>query len=164
MEVRFVNKKGVTLIELIIVMVIIAIGAVLFVPNLGPWLDNYRLRRDTRDVTSTLRMANMKAISTNLEYRVYFNSATRQYMTERGNQSSGSTNWKGDWDTNPAQNPAREGFVNDLHPGVTINFNGWIEFNPDSSCNSTTIILTNSKGRQTTITLIPSTGKVNVSF
>jgi len=44
------NRKGVTLIELIVVMVIIAIGAVLLAPNIGAWLPNYRLRSATRDI------------------------------------------------------------------------------------------------------------------
>ena len=66
------NKKGVTLIELIVVFVIIAIGAVLMVPNLSPWMANYRLRSATRDITSTLRVAQMKAVSNNLNYQVLF--------------------------------------------------------------------------------------------
>jgi prepilin-type N-terminal cleavage/methylation domain-containing protein len=155
------NKKGVTLIELIVVMVIIGIGAVLFAPNIGAWLPNYRLRSATRDITSTLRMANMRAVSTNLEYRVYFNVAQRKYWTERGNQSSGSTNWKG---TTALDNAARDGSIKDLPSGVTISYNGFIEFNPNSTCTGAPpITLTNSKGKQSAITLVTSTGKVNVS-
>lgn len=156
-----INKKGVTLIELIVVMVIIAIGAVLLAPNIGAWLPNYRLRSATRDIVSTLRTANMKAVSTNLEYRVYFSSGERKYWIERGNQSSNSTNWVG---TTDPGNPARDGAINDLPTGVTINFTGNIEFNPDSTCNTQTLVLTNSKGKQSRITLVSSTGKVNVSY
>jgi len=151
------NKKGVTLVELIVVMVIIAIGALLIAPNIGAWLPNYRLRSAARDIVSTMRTAQMKAISTNLEYRSYFNSAERKYWIERGNQSSGSTNWVG---TTNVGNAAREGALNTLPSGVTINFNSFIEFNPDSTCNAATIIVTNSKGKQSSITVVPSTGRV----
>jgi len=72
MSMRKRNKKGITLIELVVVMIIIAIGAVLLVPNIGGWLPNYRLRSATRDIVSTLRTAQMKAVSSNLEYRVSF--------------------------------------------------------------------------------------------
>ena len=154
------NKKGVTLIELIVVMVIIAIGATLMAPNIGAWLPNYRLRSATRDLVSTMRTAQMKAVSTNLEYRAYFNTAERKYWIERGNQSSGSTNWVG---TDAVDNAAREGALNTLPSGVTINFNGFIEFNPDSTCNAATITLTNNKGKQSAITLTPSTGRVKIS-
>lgn len=153
-----INKKGVTLIELIVVMVIIAIGAVLLAPNIGAWLPNYRLRSATRDIVSTLRTANMKAISTNLEYRVYFDSGERKYWIERGNQSSNSTNWVG---TTADDNAARDGALNDLPTGVTINFTGNVEFNTDSTCNAPPkIIVTNNKGKQYEITLTSSTGKV----
>lgn len=148
-----INKEGVTLIELIVVLVIIAIGAVLLAPNIGVWLPNYRLRSATRDIISTLRTANMRAISTNLEYRVQFDAnPPARYWMERGNQSSNSTVW------------TTEGSIHELPTGVTINFTGDIEFNPDSTCNTQTLVLTNSKGKQSRITLVSSTGKVNVSY
>jgi general secretion pathway protein H len=154
------KRDGVTLIELIVVMVIITIGATLMAPNIVTWLSNYRLRTATRDIISTLRSANMKAVSSNLEYRVYFDS-NGTYWTERGNQSSNSNNWVG---TTDPDNAAREGVINDFPTGVTVSFtgSGFIEFNPNSTCNAATITLTNSKGKQFSITLVPSTGKVNV--
>jgi prepilin-type N-terminal cleavage/methylation domain-containing protein len=156
-----INKKGVTLIELIVVFVIIAIGAVLLAPNIGAWLPNYRLRSATRDIVSTMRTSQMKAVSTNLEYRSYFNAGERKYWIERGNQSSNSTNWVG---TTASDNAAREGSLNSLPSGVTISFTGFVEFNPDSTCNASTITLTNNKGKQSAITLVSSTGRVNVSY
>src|SRR4030043_1311356 len=76
------NKKGVTLIELVVVFVIIAIGAVLLVPNIGGWLPSYRLRSATRDIASTMRTAQMKAVSNNMEYRVFFPDAS-SYVLQR---------------------------------------------------------------------------------
>ena len=76
------NRKGVTLIELIVVMVIIAIGAVLMVPNIGAWLPNYRLKSAARDIVSTMRVAQMKAVTSNVEYRVSF--INNSYVIERG--------------------------------------------------------------------------------
>ena len=151
------NKKGVTLIELIVVMVIIGILAAFFAPNIGAWLPNLRLRSAARDIVSTMRTAQTKAVSTNLEYRVYSNSGERKYWTERGNQSSGSTNWVG---TTAPGNPAREGAINDLPTGVTINFNGFIEFNPDSTSSSGSITLQNSRGTERQLTITASTGRV----
>ena len=57
-------------------MVIIAIGAALMVPNIGGWLPNYRLRSATRDIVSTMRTAQMKAVSNNIEYRVNLDDAS----------------------------------------------------------------------------------------
>jgi prepilin-type N-terminal cleavage/methylation domain-containing protein len=149
------NKKGVTLLELVVVFVIIAIGAVLAVPNLGAWLPNYRLRSATRDVVSVLRTAQTKAVSNNLEYRVYFDPA--KFWLERGNLSFNSTNW--------GTPLAKEGGDNALPNGVTITYtSNFVEFNTDSSCGpGATITLTNTKGRNAVITITTSTGKVNVS-
>jgi len=155
------NKKGVTLIEMIVVMGIIAIGAVLFVPNIGGWLPNYRLRSAARDIVSTMRTSQMRAVSRNLEYRIYFNSngGRYRYWTERGNLSSSSTNWVG---TTASTNAAREGVINELPNGITNNFVGFFEFNPDSSSTSGSMILQNNRGTQRRLAVTPSTGRVTI--
>jgi Tfp pilus assembly protein FimT len=158
--VKPMNKKGVTLIELTVVFVIIAMGVVLLAPNISAWLANYRLKSGARDIVSTMRTAQMKAVSTNLQYRVYFNAGEGKYWIEKGNQSSGSSNWVGSADPG---NAAREGAINTLPPGVTIGFMGFIQFNPNSTCNAATITVTNNKGKKSIITLVASTGKINVS-
>src|SRR5512139_107131 len=88
------NRKGITLMELIIVLAIIALGAVLMVPNIGAWLPNYRLRSATRDIVSTMRLAQMKAVSTNVPYTVTFdegnNSYIVQYQTTAGLKDDGA--------------------------------------------------------------------------
>ena len=151
MFIKRMNKKGVTLIELVVVFVIIAIGAVLLVPNIGAWLPNYRLRGATRDIASTMRVAQMKAVSSNLEYRVSF--ANPSFWLERGDQSSGSTNW------------TTEGAIQILPTGITMS--GSLDgsnahFNTNSTCSSGSLILRNTKGTQRTLTLTTSTGRVKI--
>jgi prepilin-type N-terminal cleavage/methylation domain-containing protein len=156
------NKRGITLIELVVVLAIIAIGTMLVVPNMGAWLPNYRLRSGMREIVSVMRVANMKAVSTNVEYRVYFQTVESKFWLERGNQSDNSTNWVG---TTDAGNAAKEGDFNSLPTGVTITTaQSFIEFNPNSTCSALNITLTNSKGRQAGITSVTSTGKVNWTY
>jgi prepilin-type N-terminal cleavage/methylation domain-containing protein len=163
MEVETMNRKGVTFIEVVVVMIIIGIAAVFIVPNIGAWLPNYRLRSTARDIVSTMRTAQMKAVSTNVEYRVYFNfnagDEKYRYWTERGNLSSGSTNWKGTID----DNDAREGGITEFPSGVTNNFAGFIEFNPDSTSSSGSLRLQNSRGTTRLLTITPSTGRVTIA-
>ncbi|MBP1695756.1 MAG: ral secretion pathway protein [Deltaproteobacteria bacterium] len=156
---KHMNHKGVTLIELVVVFVIIAIGAMLTVPNIRAWLPNYRLKSATRDIVSTMRTAQMKAVSTNLQYRVYFNPGEGKYWIEKGDQSSGSTNWVGSVDLD---NAAREGAIYTLPSGVSISPAGFIQFNPNSTCNAATITVSNNRGKRSIITLVMGTGKVNV--
>ena len=141
------NKKGVTLIELIVVFVIIAIGAVLMVPNLRPWMANYRLRSATRDITSTLRVAQMKAVSNNLVYRVSFDTGAKSYTLQR---STGGVY-------------VDEGVAQTLPAGISIVVpgNNVVGFWPNSSSNGGSIQLSNTKNTRT-ITVLPSTGRITI--
>lgn len=147
------NRKGVTLIELIVVMIIIGIAAVFFAPNIGAWLPNYRLRSAARDIVSTMRTAQMKAVSTNLQYRVNFNVAdvgANSYCLERN---------AGGW--------VSEGVIQTLPTGVTIAGNTLpnqrAEFNTNSTSSTGSVTLQNSKGTQRRLTLAPSTGRVTIT-
>ena len=57
--------RGITLIELAVVMAIIAIMGVFMAPAIGEWVDNYRIRQAAREVSADLQFAKMKAISSN---------------------------------------------------------------------------------------------------
>jgi Tfp pilus assembly protein FimT len=132
-------------------MIIIAIGAVLLVPNIGGWLPNYRLKSATRDIVSTLRTAQMKAVSSNLEYRVSF--ANPNFWLERGDLNSASTIW------------TAEGATQTLPSGIQISapFPGNIaHFNPNSTSSTGSMTLTNTKGQTRSITLTTSTGRIKI--
>jgi len=145
-----INKKGVTLIELIVVIVIIAIGAVLLVPNIGAFLPHYRLRSATRDMVSTMRVAQMKAVSNNMEYQVSISMPGGSYVLER--------HTGGLW--------ISEGDTKTLPTGITISSNTFTNpannalFRPNSSSNGGTLDLDNTKGNQRRITVLPSTGRI----
>jgi prepilin-type N-terminal cleavage/methylation domain-containing protein len=146
------RKRGVTLIELVVVMAIIAIGAAFVAPNIGAWIPNYRLRSATRDVTSALRMAQMKAISNNTQYHVSFNPGAGSFILQY--QDTGG-NWIND------------GIAQTLPQGVLINgisfFGNNAQFNPNSTSSTGSITLSNTKGTKKTITLTTSTGKVTIN-
>jgi prepilin-type N-terminal cleavage/methylation domain-containing protein len=146
------NKRGVTLVELIVVMVIIAIGAVLIAPNIGAWLPNYRLRSASRDIVSTMRTAQMKAISNNLVYRVSFNLAgAGSYILEYQNTL-------GAW--------ISDGATQTLPSGVRVSSitlaDNKAQFNPNSTSSTGSLTLSNSRGTQRTVSLTPSTGRIKI--
>jgi prepilin-type N-terminal cleavage/methylation domain-containing protein len=143
------NEKGITLLELIIVMVIIAIGAVLTVPNIGGWLPNYRLRSATRDVVSIMRLAQLKAVSNNTSYRVVFDTVNESYIIEYLNTGS--------W--------VAEGGSQSLPTGVKFNttFAGNITtFLPNSTATDGDITLNNNKGSIKKIRLLGLTGRIKI--
>lgn len=144
------NRRGITLIELIIVMVIIGIGATLMAPGISSWLPRYRLRNATREVASALRLAQLKAISTNTTYRVSFDATAGNFILQY--QDSGG------------------GFVNDdaagsLPPGVrihNINFAGnGADFFPNAMATAGDVVLVNTKGTRKTVRLT-LTGRVRI--
>lgn len=134
------NQRGVTLIELIIVMVIIAIGAALMAPGIGAWMPHYRLRSATRDIASTMRIAQMKAISNNLTYQIAFDPPNRSYVLQ--------------YDTGGII--VNDGDTQVLSNGFQLNttFVGNIAtFRPDSTVTGGNVSLINTKGSQKTIWL-----------
>jgi len=152
------NQKGVTLIELVIVMVIIAIGAALLSPNIGAWMPIYRLKSATRDVISTMRVAQIKAVSSNAWYRVSFNPGQGKFFLE--NSQDLGANW------------TKEGDDQILPTGVQLNTNlqdNVVNFLPDSTATQGNIpsvlvignvTLVNTKGTQKTIQLWGTTGRI----
>ena len=148
------NNGGVTLIELVVVFVIIAIGAVLLTPNIGAWLPNYRLRSATRDIVSTMRTAQMRAISNSIQYRVNFNAAevgvANSFILQR--------NTGGVW--------ANDGAVQTLPAGITMDIDqlpaGRALFNPNSTATAGSTTLRNTKGVQKKISITSATGRVRI--
>jgi prepilin-type N-terminal cleavage/methylation domain-containing protein len=138
------NKKGVTLIELLVVFVVIAIGATLMVPGLNRWLPKYRLRSATRDIASTMRTAQLRAITNNLNYQVVFTPAGGAYILQR---NSGGIEETG-------QVPTGITFVTTF-PGDTV------VFNPNSTATPGSVTVSNAES-QRTITVLSSNGRVSV--
>ena len=146
------NNEGVTLIELVVVLVIIAITASLTVPNIGAWLPIYRLRSATRDIVSTMRTAQMKAVSINSRYRVNFDVLGNGYFVQYQTTS-------GLW--------VNDGTTQNLPPGITLkeaDFGGASQavFNSNSTSSAGSVTLQNTKGSTKKISLTSATGRVNI--
>jgi prepilin-type N-terminal cleavage/methylation domain-containing protein len=149
-----VNKKGVTLIELIVVMVIIGIAAVFFAPNIGAWLPNYRLRSASRDIVSTMRTAQMKAVTTNMAYRVSLTQTPPSYVLQYENPPAGSGNW--------ITEGASQAFPSGISiSAINIAGNNAV-FNPNSTSSSGSMTLQNTRGAERRLTLTSSTGRVRI--
>ena len=85
--------RGLTLLELLVVLVIVAIGVTLAVPNLSRWIENYTVWKASRQLVTDLQLAKMRAVSQGLQHRVAFDIADKSYKIEQGNASRGSTAW-----------------------------------------------------------------------
>ena len=89
------TRNGFTLIELMIAVAIISIIAAIGGVAFNRQLPEYRLSGDTRAIASSLMLARMKATSTGIQHAIEFDldANPQRYVLQRGNASSGSTNW-----------------------------------------------------------------------
>lgn len=144
------NQRGVTLLELIVVMVIIALGAILVVPQIGAWTPRYRLNGAVREMVSTLRVAQVQAVARNTAYRVQFSPDTGAYVLQR---DAGGGNWV---DEKPVSLPQ----------GIQMQAITWtgnsVPFYTNSSSSSGSLKLINSKGTVKTITVTSATGRIRI--
>ena len=161
------NRRGITLMELIIVMAIIALGAVLMVPNIAGWIPNYRLRSATRDVVSTLRVAQMKAVARNMDHRVTFDPGEGSYFIMR-RTTAGMNNWVKITVSDEVAAGADDA-KQFLPTGVqfdSVNFPTAVnnpEFYPNSTASGGNVVLKNSKGTLKTIIVAPTTGRIRIA-
>jgi type IV fimbrial biogenesis protein FimT len=87
------HSGGLTLIELLVALVILAVVAALAAPNASRWIESYTVRKTGRQLVSDLQLTKMKAVSQGLQHRILFDPANKRYTIQRGNASSGSTSW-----------------------------------------------------------------------
>jgi prepilin-type N-terminal cleavage/methylation domain-containing protein len=81
------NRKGTTLIELIVAMCIVAIAAAFTVPGMGRQIQKYRLKTGAREVANFLLEARTEAIKKGdlenpVAYRVVFNTTGNSFKRQ----------------------------------------------------------------------------------
>jgi prepilin-type N-terminal cleavage/methylation domain-containing protein len=143
------GEGGVTLIELAVVMVIIAIMGVCLAPAIGEWLENFRIRQAARDVASTLQLAKMKAISSRLEYNVVFDVDNKTYQLKRNDPSSG-------WTSEGAE------YSVPRDVGIDTNrANHTFQFNPAGTASTGHITIDNAEGKTYKV-FVHYTGRIRI--
>ncbi len=172
------NQKGMTLIELIIVVVIMGLMFILSTTFLTATTSHSKLKSAVRDVATEMQMARMKAIYQNKEFMVEFSASGTSpfgYRLRKGNLASASTSWTDDhvavagYNTSPTCSSLNESGYFCIE-GVTITHTSsgnYVEFNPNGSAyipggpnGSLTFTATNVPTK--TITIVATTGRVYI--
>lgn len=144
------GERGITLIEVAVVMSIVAIMGLFMAPALGEWIDNYRIRQSARDISSILQQAKMKAISSRLDYRVCFDLINEAYVLEKDDAG-----WH------------QEGDAFRVPRGVNIDntdfTNDSVQFNPNGTIllPAGSIYINNAEGKQYRVNVSPA-GAVSI--
>lgn len=87
------SESGFTLVEIMIVLAIVAIGTTLAFTNLNSWNRHNQFVGFQRQVFSELHEARTRATSMHRQYRIAVDLDAETVTLERGDAGSGSTAW-----------------------------------------------------------------------
>lgn len=79
------NKKGFSLLELMIVLAVATVGATLAFPSFIAWKNKSAVREEARNLHATLRRVQMEAIQTGCRFAVVFDLGNKEYSVVRRN-------------------------------------------------------------------------------
>ncbi len=148
------KNSGISIIEVMVVVAIIAILSAIAVPNYISWLPKYRLSASARDILSDLEYARGIAIKNNAHVVFEFDAANDTYNAWVDNGALGNKkNWNQDVDEGTIrsrQMPADVDISAVSFPNDRVRFsgNGFPETEPDppAALGGGTITLTNDMG------------------
>jgi prepilin-type N-terminal cleavage/methylation domain-containing protein len=167
------RRRGLTIIELVVVMCILGVMVLIAIPNIGRWLPRYRLRSAARDVASNMQLARLGAVKDNREWALVFdvNGQSYQIISNRGPDG----NWGTPDDTvekvvNLADyrnvqfgDNGRGPVAGGVPVGDGVTFVGKrAEFNPAGTSTAGTVYLQNNRMDAMAIRVDSSTGIIRV--
>ena len=165
------NKRGISSMELAVVLALIAIMATMTVPYLGSWLRHYRIVGVARELTSSMQDARLTAVKNNVDSCVEFDPTNNRYCikSSKGANTAWDT-WGSNDDTidktisfsggsyknitfgiqtnnTPGGGPNSSGNPTLTIPSDFISFNpnNRCEFNPDGTSSAGVAYITNTK-------------------
>lgn len=82
--------RGVSLLELLIILVILSIAAALVIPDFSSLLELYNVKKAARQLVTDLQFAKMRAVAEGVDYRVSFVSGDNPSYTVEKNVGAGA--------------------------------------------------------------------------
>jgi prepilin-type N-terminal cleavage/methylation domain-containing protein len=87
------DRRGFTLIEIIIVIMIVGIVTMIAFSNLRSWVFQYNFSGFQREVLSALKQARTLSVSSQLQHRIIFDLDAERVTLSRGDHGMNSTAW-----------------------------------------------------------------------
>ncbi|MFH0731201.1 MAG: GspH/FimT family pseudopilin [Pseudomonadota bacterium] len=88
------RQRGMTLLELMVVLALMAGLCAMALPNfLNTHLPRYRLNNAAQRLVGDILYARTRAVSTNRQHRIVFDTKSNVYRIEAGDRSRDSKNW-----------------------------------------------------------------------
>jgi prepilin-type N-terminal cleavage/methylation domain-containing protein len=175
-------RRGLTIIELVVAMCIVAVMVLIAIPNIGRWLPRYRLKSAARDVASNMQLARLGAIKDNREWALLFdvNGQSYRIISDKGPDGNWGTpddiGYKGDADPWSLSTRRLSDYPNvrfgdsgrgpvpgggSVDDGVTFGADR-AEFNPGGTSTAGTVYLQNNRNDAMAIRVESSTGIIKM--
>ena len=154
---KITNAKGLTLIEILIVLAIIAILGVMASLSWKRFVSNADLRSFTRAITTDIAKTKQQAVSKGLCHRIKFSTSNNNYVIEKGNSDCSV------YTTVETKSPSKLGLSSGVNINSTTYGGGNINFQPRGVSSNGSVTIKNDRGFQATITS-NVTGKTYVEY
>ncbi len=151
------NNHGFTIIELALVIALISTLSTIGIFSYRTFLPSLRLSGSAREISATLQLARVKAISNNKNYKVIFNSGGA-YQTYKEIST-------GNWQAEDSSQTLPVGISFNRGGSDPITFtNDEALFNPTGGLSSASggVYLKNSRSQAYSVTVVNTTGRVKV--
>jgi len=124
------DRRGFTLIEIMIVIAIVAIGVTIATSNFLSWQSHYSGIGFQRELLSQISEARTRSAATSLQHRLLIDQGAETVILQRGNLGTASDNWVS---TASQIVGTRGAGINDVvcTPVVAVPTNFALVFNPD---------------------------------
>jgi prepilin-type N-terminal cleavage/methylation domain-containing protein len=159
--VKIRQRKGFTLVEIIITMVILAIVSTIAVTTFTRYRKNINLRSAARDIADDFAYLKQKAVAESVHYKIVFSAENNNYKILKGGSVATA-----EYDEAAAIVKSPGAFSSDIvistNPAPTYT-HSQVVFQPRGTTAAGTIILANAIGSTARI-VSNLAGKVHVSF
>jgi len=162
------SMKGFTLVEIVIVLTIIAIGTIIAGSNILSWITHNHSVGFQRVVAQRMEEARNRAVSTQRQHRVVIDTTGNNVSLERGDKGAGSTTWTQVGSTITAPHGSSIDNVLTTQGGVTTNTSAGtvsITFNPGCDTfprDMTRVYLSNALGERGTVRVFGWTSRTRL--
>jgi len=156
------TERGMSLIEVTVVMMIIGLIVSIGLPTMQQWLDRYQVRTAATEVAAALQLQRMRAVSQNRDFSVAFDANAGTYTLYDGDPTTGTM-----LEANARALPTAVLFSGGgadpvQSPGDTIVFHADGSLN-DGAAASDAIYLGNPEGYIFSVNANRATGRVEVA-
>lgn len=160
------RRRGFTLIELILVMIVIFTLATIVAPRFSDFFPSYQVRKSTEHLLGWARKARADAAVTGVRQRLVLDTKTRKFWIEyeaRPIKEPGKfVLLSGAWGEEQLPEAVTFESIEGAENAPTGEGLKYLEFRPDGTSSEATIVLANDSGDTHTLKIEGATSKISI--